>query len=254
MRTFGVLAVFLLVIVACGDDDAPADASVDLGADLGRDAGARDLGATCATVCVVGEGCCLLADGGTGCVNLSTDADNCGLCGYRCADGRGDRCFAGRCECGEGVDGCNGTRSSTCCPTRPGTTRPYCASFDLDLHDCDGCGLECDVRRTDRCSAGTCYCGNTTNTCEGTEASLCCADVFGDAACVDSRTSLLHCGGCNVECASGETCEAGVCTHGAACVGGCAGPDAFCCEGVCCDRILCARGFCAADAGVDGGP
>lgn len=254
MRCAVVSSMVCLLFFACGGDDAPRDASADLGADLGADFGPRDLGPVCADVCATGEGCCPLVDGGTACVGLSSDAENCGACGVRCADGRGTRCFAGSCECGDGVDGCNGTRSSTCCPARPGTTRPYCASFDRDVNDCDGCGIACDGRRTDRCSAGNCYCGDRAITCEGTEASLCCDDAFGEGSCVDTRTSRVHCGGCNVACAAGELCEAGVCTRGAACVGGCAGPDAYCCEGVCCARDACMRGFCGADAGVDGGP
>ncbi len=242
------------LLAACGDDDVAVDASADLGADLGPDLGAPDLGPVCAASCAAGEGCCGLPDGGAGCVNLSLDAENCGVCGLRCADGYGTRCFAGRCECGDGVDGCNGSRASRCCPTHPGVTRPYCASFDRDVADCDGCGLACDARRTDRCSAGNCYCGARAVVCEGTDASLCCSDVFGDSTCVDIRTSRAHCGGCGVACVTGETCEAGVCTRGAVCAGGCAGPDAYCCEGVCCARDLCMRGFCGADAGVDGGP
>jgi len=243
-----VSACFALLVCACGDDDAPV--LPDLGADLGSDAGMRDLGPVCAASCRPGTGCCELADGGTGCVDFATDAENCGICGLRCADGYGTRCFAGRCQCGDGVDGCNGTRSSTCCPTRPGTTRPYCASFDRDVNDCDGCGLACDPRSTDRCSAGSCYCGNRAITCEGTAASLCCGDAFGAGSCVDSRTARAHCGGCNIACALGETCEGSVCTRGAACPGGCAGPDAYCCAGVCCERDLCLRGFCGADAGI----
>jgi hypothetical protein len=239
---------------ACGDDDVAVDASIDLGVDLGRDLGLRDLGAVCAVTCVAGESCCLLADGGTGCVNLSSDIANCGICGSNCADGFGTLCFAGRCQCGDGVDGCNGTRGSSCCPARAAGERPYCASFDRDVRDCDGCGIACDGVRTDRCSAGTCYCGNRATTCDGTPESACCSDAFGDAACVNTQTSREHCGGCNIRCSSGESCETGVCTRGTACAGGCAGPDAFCCDGVCCARDFCLRGLCDADAGVDGGP
>ncbi len=250
MRRAFCLVFAALLVASCGDDAGSPDAFVDLGADLGRDGGARDLGPTCARTCAPGEGCCALADGGVDCVNLSNDAENCGLCGIRCAaDGLGTRCFAGRCQCGDGVDGCNGSRGSTCCPTRPGVARPYCANFDRDLNDCDGCGLACDPRSTDRCSAGSCFCGSRAVACAGTAEDLCCADDFGEGACVDTRTSVVHCGGCGVACALGEACVAGVCTRGAACGGGCAGPDPFCCEGVCCARDLCLRGFCPPDAG-----
>jgi hypothetical protein len=251
MRGAFRFAVFFALFAACGDDAAPIDAGLDLGADLGRDAGERDLGPTCARACVAGEGCCPLPDGGVDCVNLSNDAENCGACGVSCAgEGQGTRCFAGRCQCGDGVDGCNGTRGSTCCPVREGVTRPYCANFDRDLSDCDGCGLACDPRRTDRCSAGNCYCGSRPITCAGTPDDLCCPDAFDEGSCVDTRTSLDHCGGCGIVCVMGETCVAGVCTRGATCAGGCAGPDAYCCEGVCCARDLCMRGFCGADAGM----
>ena len=246
--------ILVLLAGACGDDDVPLDGAIDLGVDLGRDFGPRDLGPSCAVPCVAGEGCCQLADGGTGCVNLSSDTANCGICGANCANGLGTRCFAGRCQCGDGIDGCNGTRSSTCCPARSAAERPYCASFDRDIRDCDGCGITCDPRRTDRCSAGGCYCGDRTITCDGTDTSLCCVDAFGDAACADTQTSALHCGGCGIRCLTDENCVAGVCTRGAACTESCARPDAYCCEGVCCSRDLCLRGFCAADAGVDGGP
>ena len=46
--------------------------------------------------CPEGSTCC-----STGCVDIQTDFDNCGLCGTRCTPSA-DRCTAGECRCGDG--------------------------------------------------------------------------------------------------------------------------------------------------------
>ena len=82
MRLFGLVA--LLAFAACvGDSNNPNDAgpdvtTTDTGADAPGDSGTCD-GSVC----------------GSACVDLQTDAKNCGTCGHAC--GTGFQCLAGKC-------------------------------------------------------------------------------------------------------------------------------------------------------------
>jgi hypothetical protein len=94
-------------------DDAGADANEDGGVEveaaaLGTDICSCNGGAACAA----GQTCCQTP---AGCINLATDAMNCGACGRRCAPGL--ICTAGTCHCATD-DNCNAGSAGTCLPAQ----------------------------------------------------------------------------------------------------------------------------------------
>jgi hypothetical protein len=117
--------------------------------------------------------------GGDLCVDIQSDADNCGGCGNTCPSGVG--CVAGECACGSNSEVCGDSCVNT-------STNPY---------NCGGCGVECDPGTF--CSAGSCV-------------SLCDAPLVQcTGSCVDTQTNDAHCGGCDSPCDDGLTCVAGMC-------------------------------------------
>src|SRR4051812_39669404 len=122
---------------------------------------------------------------GNSCVDLQTDARNCGACGAKCR-GNGSTCAKGACNfeqtvtCAPGLAKCNGK----------------CVKLNNDDNNCGGCGNSC----------GGLDCVNSV--CGGT----CPADRPDDCGdCVNTRTDPNNCGGCFVACAAGQTCTNGVC-------------------------------------------
>ncbi len=184
---------------------------------------------------------------GAECIDLSTDARHCGLCGRVCptalpnAAFRG--CLDGVCSyrCAAGTGDCDGN------PLLRG-----CESL-LDTHaHCGACGRSCgDV---ERCVGGTCRCEAPGAICDGScrdlqtdhehcgscgspcpaghpcRAGACspCLDgqIECDGACVDPRTNRLHCARCGHVCGPEETCTAGGCAtcYGTLCSGRCTNP------------------------------
>jgi hypothetical protein len=77
------------------------------------------------------------------------------------------------------------------------------------------------------------------------------------SACVDTNTSLFHCGGCNAACAAGQSCQAGKCACPAGatlCGGRCvntASDAAHCggCGTVCGAGKSCLQGSCVCTGG-----
>ena len=80
---------------------------------------------------------------GTGCVDTSANAANCGTCGNACTGSR--TCSSGTCVCPSGYTDCNGE----------------CVDPKIDAQNCGGCGKAC----TGVCSGGAC------------QASTCAADL-----------------------------------------------------------------------------
>lgn len=198
----------------------------------------------CSPECSSVETCCEELAGGTTCANLRSDPHHCGLCEINCETShRGDACSANQCTCGDSSLGCTGNRQSWCCPPRAPGNEGYCANLDRSLADCGACNVACDARTADRCTGGECICGDERMPCAGTPESICCTAGV-DVACIDTTSSLIHCGGCNVICSAPETCMGGTCTLGSsACPGGCEGGD-ICCGGACCARSRCIDGVC----------
>ena len=124
--------------------------------------------------CPSGEPC------GEACVDVQTDAANCGSCGFSC--GPGGSCMDGSCNC-TGTTDCFG--------------RGTCVDTTTDPANCGFCGNVCGPSQV--CDAGTCRteCGAGLTDCGG--------------ACVNTRTDFFHCGACSNPCNSSQACERGVC-------------------------------------------
>jgi hypothetical protein len=120
------------------------------------------------------------------CIDLSSDAANCGSCGQVCAQGQ--PCAGGSCGCPAGATPCGGK----------------CKQLSYDADNCGSCGHVCAVGTP--CVGGQCMlnCSGNAN-CNGT--------------CVDLMTDHQHCGACGVACALNETCSGSkcVCAVGKAC-------------------------------------
>lgn len=243
-----ILVVFIALFAgACGDDDVTdgavgediTEVDVEEAVDVGSDSGQ-----VCPTDCIAGEACCLV-DGEPTCIDVQSNADNCGVCGRACVEERrGDSCAFGVCVCGNIVQGCAGDNGNLCCPAPTPADTNYCANLELDPGDCGGCGDACDPLAADRCDGGACRCGNSREACEGTPESTCCRADVGDTECIDTTTNRLHCGDCNNACDLGERCVEGSCTLGAVvcedpCISG-----QVCCGGTCCLRLFCLDGMC----------
>lgn len=124
--------------------------------------------------------------------NFQTDVENCGSCANVCGDVEmGDPdCSGGECvpACEPGWGDCDGAYATGC---------------EVELTDPDNCGMCGEV-----CAVGT-VCSvsmGCVTDCPGTE-TIC------GRSCVDTDTSILHCGGCDMPCASPAN-SVGVCAAG----------------------------------------
>ena len=113
------------------------------------------------------------------CVDLQSDADNCGGCGNACPNGIS--CVAGSCLCPLDAEQCG----------------DVCTNTDTDPENCGGCGQACDPGEV--CNGGACL--------AACDAGL---EQCGNA-CVDTQTSVDHCGGCDNACGDGLICVDGGC-------------------------------------------
>lgn len=175
----------------CNASDDDCDGRTDEDFDL------RNSEATCGSCfrrCSGSQQCC-----NGGCTATNSDAANCGQCGRACAAGQ--TCFNGNCRCAEGAALCGGR----------------CVNTSTDNAHCGGCNQPCTGGRV--CGGGTCQCTGDEILCDG----QCVAPVCGGGCacgagqgccgdrCVDTRTSDLHCGGCNSPCEGDLTCISSVC-------------------------------------------
>ncbi len=201
------------------------------------------LGTTCA-----GEGgACALGDGRAGiccearCVDLASDAANCGRCGASCETGLD--CTAGTCLAGS----CTGRMAGTPCSASGGRCcRGACvdaASLGEDTSNCGACGHACAPGLS--CRQGTCTdpatdapptwtCVEPAHACP--EGTFCAVDaclprrcgpdgdgllcpsptpgVPGDCCggrCVDLFSDGEDCGACGRRCGPGQQCQGGSC-------------------------------------------
>ena len=117
---------------------------------------------------------------GTRCVNLETDARNCGACGMECAGG--SFCSTGAC-------------SRTCSPplTACGAS---CVDVANDADHCGACDSACGEGEV--CRGGACQCPEGTMVCDGW-----CADINWDES---------NCGLCGRHCDTDQVCNMGSCT------------------------------------------
>lgn len=122
-----------------------------------------------------------LAECAGGCVDLDTDAANCGACGGACAGSQ--TCAGGACVaclddagCGDGQACCGGA----------------CVDLATDDANCGGCGDACGA--TQVCDRGTCVTGS--GTCAaGANACLAAASCNGnpDCFCLPTRVGATRC-------------------------------------------------------------
>ena len=166
------------------------------------------------------------------CLDLQTDNNNCGACGRTCTGGK--LCTAGACRCPTGTVDCSGTCinvtasdnancgacgracsggqtcvSGTCtCPTGQTFCAGTCTNTLTDNNNCGPAGATSCARV---CGAGTrCSAGACVTTCPTGQTD--CTSV--GAGCVNTNTSLEHCGGCGMACSSvggTSTCASGAC-------------------------------------------
>lgn len=249
-----------------------------------RQGGVRAQAATCTLACDPVLSCC------TGsCVDLQTDANNCGKCGKSCAApaNGASNCVDGAClifcdpgfvDCGDvcvdtsaDSDNCgscgakcrNGESclSGICQTCAPGLTEcgGVCADLTTDLNNCGKCGADCAAPTggSAACVAGSCaiQCDPSLTDCDG--------------ACADLITDPSNCGGCGIECGNGQACIGGICDTcptglaecGGICVdvtsdsSNCGKCGAECGEGAVCEGGACVCGdFCGrvARCGADG--
>ena len=160
------------------------------------------------------------------CVNLRTNAANCGYCGHACSAGQ--VCSRGTCTgCPAGTTLCNGS----------------CVNLSTSASNCGTCGSACATGAS--CSGGNCACPGS---------QVVCANVN---ACVDTGTSASNCGTCGNACPSGETCSGGACACpggsgvcGDACVSLSTAQNCGSCGNACASGLVCVAGTCATGLSV----
>ena len=122
------------------------------------------------------------------------DADNCGLCNYKCADhpllnATSSTCLNGACQytCSAGYKNCGGSDLATV----------NCVNTATDPKHCGNCTTSCAAGKV--CVNSNCVsrCGDGFTNCDGT--------------CVDVRSNNSHCGQCRKSCDKGLSCNSGRC-------------------------------------------
>ena len=137
---------------------------------------------------------CTGMDGGSVCVDTTTDPQFCGGCATRCTGG--EVCSGAVCvpACAPGLMSCSGN----------------CVNLQSDPGNCGKCGTTCVVAVDGYCQSGKCQSAACTT---GYTA---CAGSLGNDACVNLQTDPTHCGACGTSgstaCSANEVCLAGVCT------------------------------------------
>jgi hypothetical protein len=159
-------------------------------------------GACAVATCAAGFADCNQMNG-DGCeVQTSTDASNCGSCGFGCALGTNvasEKCVASACAvatCSAGFGDCNRVNVDGCE-----------TSTSTNLADCGACGNACALPNvlTNTCASGAC----AIVTCKTGYAD--CNHVASDGCEVDLAQNLANCGACGAACA-------GVCDSGSCCI------------------------------------
>lgn len=217
-----------LALESCNLEDDDCDGSVDEGTALALcgAASAACTGGSC--TCPGAQELCEDYDTRTvTCVDVSSDARNCGYCRNACP--AGDSCASGSCVCpGGGVD-CSGSGS--------------CTNLASDTYNCGRCGAYCPGE----CRGGVCdRCGDRGEACcsAGAAGGRCFTGVCGPAS------TCVACGGSGQPCCdAGAACAsaAHVCRLDGTC-GTCGAVGEPCCDGYTCDStsVECLAGTCEA--------
>lgn len=161
-------------------------------------------------VCPVGKINC---DGS--CVDIKTDANNCGGCSKNCLAGQ--RCVDGTCtlpviaappappvicpSCPSGTH-CNISNGVASCVSDCAKGELKCGSSCVntlnDIKHCGGCSKACPTDQS--CVNGICtvVCPVGKTNCSG--------------SCIDTKNDAKNCGSCGNICPTGKSCSGGVCT------------------------------------------
>ena len=225
-RGLGFVALAAVAIMgglaACGGDDSDAASFTPGTGGGGGSAGAA--GSAGSSSCSAPSQLCSGV-----CTPVNLDANNCGMCGKKCA--AGEVCSNGTCalSCGGGTTKCG----------------DKCVDTASDEVNCGSCGNAC--KSGEMCSASKCAvtCSGGTSNCDG--------------KCLDLNSDPANCGGCAKACASGEVCSGGKCGSQCTapqinCNGKCTDTNldpANCgaCGTQCKAGELCSTGACAANCG-----
>ncbi|MCB9593508.1 MAG: hypothetical protein H6719_12310 [Sandaracinaceae bacterium] len=180
---------------------------------------------------------------GVGCRDLTSDNNNCGMCGMMCTGGTS--CMGSSCSGCDGMSMCGG--GTTCC------SPAGCRNTNNDPAHCGGCGLSCGGGGTggtaETCSSGICRCGPSMGAGGGADActagQACCPSNGG---CSTLATDPANCGACGASCGTGgagsaETCSGSRCRCGPSMGGMTPGTDACgggtpdCCPSTGCTNV-----------------
>ncbi len=171
------------------------------------------------------------------CVNLETDARNCGACGTACPIGA--PCNNGTCGCLKGETQCAGGFRGT----------GLCVDLTSNTNNCGACGMQC-AASSPVCAQSTCVvqCVAPTTECAGGVG----GGGGGGSSCVNLQTNKNNCGFCNESCGGNLTCSGGACVCAAPyvnCSGTCTnlasdGNNCGACGTTCAGASTCQSGAC----------
>lgn len=141
-------------------------------------------------------------DSSDGCeVDISTDPENCGACGNKCAPGQYCRQYGGKyqCVCGPG---------ETACGDLAGSGDISCVDVSSDTANCGACGHACPTLPNAKavCQSGICGFECPPNKAD-------CNGDWTDGCEVDLLSNMKNCGACGQACDvdGGQPCVNGSC-------------------------------------------
>ena len=153
------------------------------------------------------------------CIDIASDSQNCGTCGYVCDTGT--ICQGSTCVCASGFVSCSGQ----CVPSNTDHCGTSCAACPSGNVCNDGqCSSSCAAGST-MCMDGACssntdsgHCGSSCTVCSGGATcnnGACTCAVSGqqncDGTCIDTSSNINNCGSCGNACGSGQSCSNGTC-------------------------------------------
>ena len=150
---------------------------------------------------------------GNRCINIqSDDADNCGACGYKCAEHPVANAEAIGCSAGVCQYKCTGNTKNVGENNTAASIR--CVDTSTDVNNCGGKGIECETGKV--CVDGDCV----INSCANIEGTTLCSTVSGNQCLNVNSNDADNCGACGYKCtehpvanAIANGCEKGVCQY-----------------------------------------
>jgi hypothetical protein len=191
----------------------------------------------CTSQAAKGTGPCVACGGNAArychgvCVDLTTDAGNCGACGVSCGDANActtDTCSGGHCvntpivlTC-PATDACHTT--GACDPATGQCTNPVAAAGTICAAAPDACHAASSCDATGHCLAGGALTGTACDSGAGSDSGTCqtgscVANPVGclagqttcNGTCTDLMTDEANCGACSHACSAGGACLDGAC-------------------------------------------